>query len=190
MSARKIVAILVSCMLVSASTSEAIWNPFKRGGDKSKGEKEQKWQADVQKAIKAFKKADADLKRHFDSAAGYAIFPGIGKGGIGIGGAYGRGEVFEDGKRIGKTSVKQVTIGFQLGGQKYSELIFFKDKDALKAFKSGNYEFSAQVSAVAAAAGASKDASYERGVAVFTLAGKGLMYEATVGGQKFTFEAY
>ena len=190
---RTIAVVWVAGLLAGISLPvQAGWNPFSRADDDGKKEEKERKKArsKAQKATKVFRKADPSLELHFESAAGYAVFPGIGKGGIGIGGAYGTGVVYEGGKAIGKTSVKQVTIGFQLGGQKYSELIFFKDQDALDAFKEGNFELTAQISAVAAAAGASKDAAYERGVAVFTMAGKGLMYEATVGGQKFTFDAY
>jgi lipid-binding SYLF domain-containing protein len=107
---------------------------------------------------------------------------------MGLGGAYGKGEVYEREALIGVSSLTQLTIGFQLGGQAYSEIIFFKDKEALDDFKGGNFELGAQASAVAATAGASADASYDNGVAIFTLAKGGLMYEASIGGQKFSFE--
>jgi lipid-binding SYLF domain-containing protein len=116
------------------------------------------------------------------------VFPSIAKGAIGIGGAHGKGQVFEKGKLIGEASVSQVTIGFQLGGQVYSEVIFFENKDTLESFKKSELAFSAQVSAVAAAEGASANAKYQLGVAVFTLAKGGLMYEASIGGQKFKFK--
>jgi len=144
--------------------------------------------ADAQKALNRFKKNDPSLERFFDKAYGYVIFPTVGKGGIGIGGAYGKGVVYSGGKRIGFSSLKQVTIGFQFGGQAYSELIFFKDKATLDRFKSDKIEFDAQVSAVAVTTGASANVDYSSGVAVFTLAKGGLMYEATVGGQHFSFE--
>jgi lipid-binding SYLF domain-containing protein len=143
---------------------------------------------DVAEAIQNFKKADAGLAKFFDQAAGYAVFPTVGKGGFGLGGAYGSGLVFEKGKKIGETSLTQVTIGFQLGGQTYSELVCFETSDALEAFKKGKFALSAQASAVAAASGASANAKYQLGVAVFTLAKNGLMYEASVGGQKFKFK--
>src|SRR5207244_7678697 len=94
--------------------------------------------------------------RYFQTAYGYAVFPTIGKGGVGIGGAYGEGHVYEKGKYIGNASMTQITVGFQLGGQAYSEIIFFQDQAALKNFTSGNFEFGAEASAVAitAAAGA------------------------------------
>ena len=140
------------------------------------------------KAIVEIKKADPGIQKFFDSSAGYAVFPSVGKGGIGIGGAYGEGLVIVDDEVVGKTSLTQVTVGLQLGGQVYSEFIFFKDDTALGDFKRGNYELGAQASAVAATAGASADADYNEGVAIFTHAGGGLMFEASVGGQKFKYE--
>lgn len=145
---------------------------------------------DVADTIAAFKKADPDLETFFRESAGYAVFPKVGKGAIGIGGARGRGELFEKGTAIGETTLTQVTIGFQLGGQVYAEVVFFENQAALDHFKNENFEMSAQVSAVAAAEGASKNAKYSLGVAVFTLARSGLMYEASVGGQKFRFKPY
>lgn len=143
---------------------------------------------DAKQAIRKFKKNDPSLKGFFEKAYGYAIFPTVGKGGIGIGGAYGEGVVYSKGAVIGYSDLKQVTIGFQLGGQAYSELIFFKDKKTLDRFKSEKIEFDAQVSAVAATAGASANVDYASGVAVFTLTKGGLMYEASLGGQHFSFE--
>ncbi len=141
------------------------------------------------------------------NAYGYAIFPTIGKGGLVVGGAYGKGRVYEKGVYIGDTSMTQVSIGFQAGGQGYSQLILFQDKRSLDEFTAGNFEFSADVSAVAitAAAGASagtsgasssasggkKDAAtagqYYKGVAVYTIVKGGAMYQATVAGQKFKY---
>lgn len=128
------------------------------------------------------------LTPFFEEAYGYAFFPNVGKGAVGIGGAHGNGYVFEQGKLIGRTTLSQLTIGLQLGGQSYRELIFFRDKAALERFVGGNFELGAQASAVAIGESASVDAAYEDGVAIITLEGEGLMYEASVGGQKFTFE--
>ncbi len=144
-------------------------------------------QDDVQKTIDRFVETDPGMKKLFETAAGYAIFPTVGKAGFGIGGARGKGYVYEKGKLIGKATLTQVTLGLQLGGQSYSEVIFFQKQENLDAFTHGNFELSAQVSAVAAAAGASVDAPYEYGVVVFTMAKVGLMFEASVGGQKFDF---
>ena len=138
--------------------------------------------------IAAFKKADPSIATFFKKAHGYVVFPEITKGAIGIGGAAGDGTVFERGTAIGSSSLTQVTIGLQLGGQTYSEVIFFKDKAALGNFKGGNYELAAGASAIALEDGASKTADYNNGVAIFTMGTGGLMFEASIGGQKFSFE--
>ncbi|HEY6004532.1 MAG TPA: YSC84-related protein [Anaeromyxobacter sp.] len=145
---------------------------------------------DAEATFAAFERADPSLARFFNSAVGYAIFPSVGKGAAGIGGAYGRGVLFEHGKPTGRSTLTQVTIGAQLGGQAYSEIVFFENEDALASFKKGQYAMAAQVSAVAVSAGASANARYARGVAVFTLAKAGLMAEASVGGQKFGFRPF
>ena len=131
---------------------------------------------------------DPNMQRFFDSAVAYVIIPTVGKGGIGIGGARGKGLLYEGGNITGEVTLTQLTVGFQWGGQAYSEFIFFKDDVALADFKRGNYELGAQASAVAVTAGASADANYSGGVAIFTQAKGGLMYEASVGGQKFKVE--
>jgi lipid-binding SYLF domain-containing protein len=141
-------------------------------------------------AIALFKKTDSGIGKFFRSAYGYAIFPRVGKGGIGIGGARGKGLVYKGGSKVGRTSLHQVTIGFQLGGQVYQEAIFFESKDSFDDFKGGNFELSAQASAIAASAGVAATAKYSHGVAIFTLGKAGLMYEATVGGQKFSYRPY
>jgi len=145
-------------------------------------------QLDTQKAIIAIKKADPGIEAFFDSAAGYAVFPNVGKGGFIIGGAYGKGLVIVNEQVDGYTSMTQGTIGLQAGGQKYSQFIFFKDDVALGHFKRGNFELGAQASAVAVTAGASADAAYDKGVAIFTHVVGGLMFEGTVGGQRFKYE--
>jgi lipid-binding SYLF domain-containing protein len=145
-------------------------------------------QENVPGVIAKFKAKDPRVARAFDEAYGYVVFPTVGKGGIGIGGARGKGWVYERGRRIGRASLTQVTIGLQLGGQAYSEVIFFKDKSALDDFTRGNFEFDAQVSAVALTARAAGDLPYRKGVAVVTMAKGGLMYEASVGGQKFSYK--
>jgi hypothetical protein len=146
-------------------------------------------QLDAARAILDVKNNDPGIQEFFDGAAAYAVFPSVGKGAIGVGGAHGKGLVIVDDKVIGKTSLSQITIGLSLGGQKYAQFIFFKDDVALGHFKRGNYEMGAQASAVAVTAGASADADYDGGVAVFTNIAGGLMADASVGGQKFTFEA-
>ncbi len=142
---------------------------------------------DVLKAVSTFKMFDPSMEKFFDASAGYAVFPGVTKGAIGVGAAHGDGEVIVHGAVIGTTLLTQVTVGAQLGGQQYSEIIFFDSKDALESFKGGHFTMAAQVSAVAAAEGASANAKYSQGVAVFTVAKGGLMYEASIGGQKFSF---
>jgi lipid-binding SYLF domain-containing protein len=139
-------------------------------------------------ALDSFVDRDPDLQRWIDHAQGYAVFPDIGKAGLWVGGGFGRGIVFEQGRPVGRTSVSQATIGAQIGAQAYSQVIFFEDSAALTSFKRENFEFSAQATAVAATAGAAATTSYERGVAVFILVRGGLMAEATVGGQQFRYE--
>jgi lipid-binding SYLF domain-containing protein len=138
--------------------------------------------------IAEFKKADPSIDAFFKKAYGYAIFPEITKGAVGIGGAGGDGTVFEQGSSVGSSKMSQVTVGLQLGGQTYREAIFFKDRAALDNFKQGNFEVAAGVSAVAVKEGASKTADYNHGVAIFTIAEEGLMFEASIGGQKFSYE--
>jgi lipid-binding SYLF domain-containing protein len=142
---------------------------------------------DVQRAIIAIKKADPGIETFFENAAGYAVFPSVGKGGLVIGGAYGKGLVIVNDTVDGYTSMSQATIGLQLGGQKYAQFIFFRDETAVGHFKRGNFEFGAQASAVAITAGASADAAYDSGVAIFTHAAGGLMFAGSVGGQRFKY---
>ncbi|HEU4350579.1 MAG TPA: YSC84-related protein [Burkholderiales bacterium] len=162
---------------------------------------------DYDDTIKVFKNAGQSGK-FFGSSYGYAVFPTIGKGGIGIGGAHGSGRVYEKSAYVGDTTMTQITVGLQLGGQAYSQIIFFQDKRAFDEFTSGNFEFGAQASAVAITAGAQAQAGtagtgagasgtqehakttgeYQKGMAVFTVAKGGLMYEASIGGQKFSYK--
>ena len=167
------------------------------------------WADEYADTISIFRNA-GESGDFFYNSYGYAVFPTIGKGGIGIGGAYGKGRVYTGGNHVGDTSMTQVTVGFQLGGEAYSQIIFFEDKRAFTEFTSGNFEFSATASAVAITAGASaaatttgstagasggkhdattKSAGYYKGMAVFTVAKGGLMYEASIGGQKFDYTA-
>jgi lipid-binding SYLF domain-containing protein len=175
---RKLTLALLS--LIFTFTSASIW-AFDPDPNDAK-------ELDVAKAIIELKKNDPGMQKWFDEAAGVAVFPSVGKGGIGIGGAYGKGLVLVNDQVDGHTSLSQVTVGFQLGGQKYAEFVFFKDETALDEFRRGNFELGAQASAVAVTAGASADADYNKGVAIFTNVAGGLMYEATVGGQKFKYE--
>jgi lipid-binding SYLF domain-containing protein len=142
------------------------------------------------RTIALYQKADPGITRFFEKAAGYAVFPSVAKGAVGIGGAHGDGIVYERGRPVGKASLTQVTIGAQLGGQELSQVIFFETPQALATFKQSKMAMSAQVSAVALKSGASANAKYQDGVAVFTATKGGLMAEASVGGQKFTFEPF
>lgn len=159
-------------------------------------------------AVNSFRQA-GQSGQFFDKAYGYAIFPTIGKAGIGVGGAHGKGRVYVGGRHVGDTSMTQVTMGFQLGGQAFSQIIFFEDERAFRSFTSGNFEFSAQATAVAITAGVSAEANtgggmsagasggrndattthggFRKGMAIFTIAKGGLMYEAALGGQKFGY---
>lgn len=143
--------------------------------------------ADSQSAKTEFIKSDPLMKALFDKAYGYVIFPNVGKGGFGVGGAAGNGVVYEQNKRVGMAKLSQVSIGFQAGGQAYREVIFFESKNEMDRFKESRFEFSAQASAVAVTEGASANVKYTNGVMVFTMQKGGLMYEASIGGQKFKF---
>ena len=143
---------------------------------------------DASEAKAAFIKTDESMKSLFDNSYGYAIFPNVGKAAVVVGGAGGEGTVYEKGKKIGTAKLAQVNVGAQVGGQAYREVIFFENKDALDRFTGNKVEFSGQVSAVAAKAGASANAQYREGVKVFTQEIGGLMLEASIGGQKFTFK--
>ena len=138
--------------------------------------------------VVAFKKSDSGMDAYFSKARGYIVYPSVAKAGIGIGGAHGKGVVFEAGKIIGTSSLTQVSIGFQLGGQVYSEIVFFKNRAAMDNFKKGKIEISAQVSAVAITEGISAKTGFKDGIAIFTMAKGGLMYEASVAGQKLSFK--
>lgn len=146
--------------------------------------------ADSKAATEDFVHTDALMKNLFDNAYGYVIFPSIGKGAAGVGGATGNGIVYEKGATIGKAKMIQVSVGFQFGGQVYREVIFFENKETLDRFKENKIEFSAQASAVAAKKGASTNVKYTNGVLIFTQQKGGLMYEASIGGQKFKFTAF
>jgi lipid-binding SYLF domain-containing protein len=143
--------------------------------------------SDVAGVIKKFKEKDPGMTKVFADAYGYAVFPTVGKGGMGLGAARGKGYVYQRGRLIGRSTLTQVTIGLQLGGQVYSEVVFFKDAAALANFKQGKLKLDAQASAIALTARASADLGYRKGVAIVTMAKGGLMYEASVGGQKFSY---
>jgi lipid-binding SYLF domain-containing protein len=162
---------------------------------------------DYDRTISIFKKSPA-VQPFFKNAYGYAVFPTVGKGGMVVGAAFGKGQVYRQGELTGHVTLSKVSVGFQLGGQAFSEIIFFQDKRAYDEFTSGSFEFDASMSAVAVTAGAQAKAgtegatagasagpatgaqaniSYTKGLAVFVHTKGGLMYEATIGGQKFEF---
>jgi lipid-binding SYLF domain-containing protein len=172
--------ITISAILTSDVNAE-FKNPFKKKTDDQRSK-------EVDEAIGLLKGKDPSIKEMFKKANGYAVFPNVAKAGIGIGGAVGKGQLFEGGKLLGTTSLKQASIGFQFGGQTYSEVIFFETSKALEKFKSGKFELGAQVSAVAITTGAAAGAQFNNGIAVFTMTKKGLMYEAAVAGQRFDFK--
>lgn len=139
-------------------------------------------------ALKTLYAADTNLKDFVGKAYGYAVFPEIGKGGLVVGGAYGRGVVYERGNPVGHSDVTQGSVGLQAGGQSFIQLICFENREAFERFTSGSFEFAGNASAVAIKAGASAAAKYADGVAVFTQPIGGLMFEASIGGQRFTYQ--
>jgi lipid-binding SYLF domain-containing protein len=145
---------------------------------------------DVNEAKAELIKKDEGLTKVFEKACGYVIFPSVAKGGLGVGAARGTGQLLEKGKVVGEATLTQVSVGLQAGGQAYVEVVLFEDQTSLDNFKKGNFEFSAQVSAVAVTAGVAEKAKYEKGIMVLTMPKGGLMYEASVGGQKFKYKAY
>ena len=146
--------------------------------------------AKAEQTRKEFLETDPGLRKFFDNSYGYAILPSIGKGGLVVGGAHGKGIVFENGKPMGVTEMTQVTIGGQIGGKSYAEVIFFKTKAEYDVFITGRYEVAVTLSAVALDYGVSNDLAYSDGVAIVTKDNGGLMAEATVGGQKFSYHPF
>jgi lipid-binding SYLF domain-containing protein len=153
-------------------------------------DKDAKLMDDSKEAKASFIKSDSLMQHLFDNSVGYVIFPNVGKGAIGVGGAAGNGILYEGEKAVGRASMKQVNVGFQFGGKAYREVIFFENQAALDRFKQNKFEFDAQASAVAANVGASANVKYRNGVMVFTQEKGGLMYEASVGGQKFEYSSF
>ncbi|MBL9147427.1 MAG: hypothetical protein JNM94_01905 [Phycisphaerae bacterium] len=143
---------------------------------------------DAANAVAKAERNDPSLAALLNSSPGYAVFPSIGKGGAGIGGAYGRGVLYENGVEVGYCDLSQATIGLQLGGQAYTEIIVFETQNAVDTFKQGNLRFDAQATAVALRSGAGANAKFKDEVAVFTMDEAGLMAEAAIGGQKFSYE--
>jgi lipid-binding SYLF domain-containing protein len=173
MKALRVAGLIATIMLVRAVMAAAA-DPAQLDGD-------------VRKVTQRFQQAGPKMQRLFNEAYGYAIFPSVGKGAIGIGGAEGRGQVFEKGALVGTAKLIQGTIGAQLGAQSYSEVVFFESEKALSEFKDGKTAISAALSAAVAADGAGAEAKYQHGVLVCTMQRSGLMFEASVGGQHFKF---
>ena len=170
---------VLACMLAGLvfSTARAGWDPADEDHAKA--------------GVEFFKKNAPVLIRFFEKAYGYVVFPDVFKGGYFIvGGGHGNGYVYELNNLVGHSSITQFNVGPQLGGQSFSEIIFFKDKAELDNFKKGNYELNAQVEGVVATTGAATTIDYSHGVAVFVLPKAGIMAEATVGGQKFSYRQY
>ena len=176
---KKVITFVSSMVLVVASaTVFAGWDP----------DEVEEYDAKSQVAVATFKESDPSIQKFFDTSAGYVVIPTVGKAALGVGGARGKGILYEGGAATAVVTLTQLSFGFQGGGQAYSEFIFFEDAATLENFKRGNFELNAQASAVAITAGASADAAFNGGMAIFTQAKGGLMYEAAVGGQKFKVE--
>jgi lipid-binding SYLF domain-containing protein len=144
---------------------------------------------DSNAALARAKADDPTMAKVIHDAYGYAVFPKVGKAAVGVGGAYGKGVLFQHDQIVGYCDVSQASIGLQLGGQTYTEIICFEDQKSFDHFKTGNFAFDAQATAVALKSGAGANVKYSNGVAVFTMGEAGLMLEAAIGGQKFSYQA-
>jgi len=167
-------------LILSLSSAYGEWNP------RDREEEEQT----VKDTISRLLAIDSSLQIYFDKAHAYAVLPTVGKGAFIGGVGYGRGLFYENGKAIGKVSITQLSAGAQIGGQTYREIVFFRDKDRADDFKNGRFELGAQLSAIIVTEGVGKAGTYTDGVAVFILPTAGLMAEASVSGQKFSFEPF
>lgn len=150
-------------------------------------QRNQALRSDIELSIAEFTREDPSMKSLFDGAHGYAVFPRVSKGGLVFGGSYGYGQVFQSGRLVGEASITKLSIGLQAGGQVFREVIFFEDPDTLTRFKGGEFALSAEATAAAAADGVAASADYAEGVTVFVMPIKGLMIEASIGGQKFNY---
>lgn len=173
----KVVALAFMLAGVFSVTARAGWDPAEEDHAKV--------------AVDYFRTHGPALDRFFEHAYGYAVFPDVFKGGFMLfGGGHGKGYVYEQNKIVGRSTITQVNVGPQLGGQSFSEIIFFKGREELDNFKKGNYELNAQVAAIIVTQGMATNIDYSNGVAVFVLPKAGVMAEATVGGQKFSYNPY
>ncbi len=146
--------------------------------------------AQARQTAAVFNRADPSIDTFFRRSVGYVVFPSVAKGGLGIGGAHGVGILFENGAAVGKVTLNQVSVGAQAGGQEFSQMVFYDVPSALAELKAGKAQLSGQLSAVALKQGAAANARFKNGVAVFTATKGGLMFEASVGGQKFEYRAF
>lgn len=183
----QMMATRIPVMLLVATTLSATGGCQSPGkpGDSSRSQLHR----EVQQTIATFRSREPGITEFLDGAYGYAVYPTVGKGGFIVAGAYGDGEVFEGGRVIGISALSKGSIGLQVGGQIFEEIVFFKDKQAMDAFKSGTFAFDAGVSAVIVEAAAAANTPYKSGVAVFVRSKVGAMAEASIGGQGMTFTA-
>ena len=178
---------IVQAVVASALIAASGCSSNKAEDSEASASKTQSLHEAVQETIEVGKLRDPSLSRWFESAHGYAVFPGIGAGGFIIGGGHGSGEVYAEGKQIGTAKVTQLNIGATVGGQVTQQIIFFKDKFALERFTKGGFEFDAAASAVAIKSGAATSVDYSNGIAAFVMPKKGAMVQASLGTQKFAF---
>jgi lipid-binding SYLF domain-containing protein len=146
--------------------------------------------SEARQTVEKYRKGDPGIDSFLQTSAGYVVFPGIGKGGLGIGAAHGTGVLFENGTPMGKVTMNQVSIGAQVGGEHFSEVVVYETAKSLGTVKAGKSELAGQLSAVALTAGAASRTRFKNGVAVFTATIGGLMLEASVGGQKFDYAPF
>ena len=168
--------VAVAALLLAAAPAQA-WDP----------QAQQKDRAAIEETIQAFLKGEPRLKVYFEQAYGYAVFPTVDKAGLFVGGAYGTGKVFVRGQDVGHSKLSQGSVGLEVGFEAYSEVIFFGDKKAFEAFQKGKVKFAAGATAYAIKDGAAAVANYSNGVAVFVKGKGGLMADASIGGQSFSF---
>jgi lipid-binding SYLF domain-containing protein len=159
-------------------------------GVTAQSNKDKKIIKDAVKAEKMLKRADPGINRFFKESAGYVIFPNVGKGAFIVGAASGNGVLYEHGKMKGMADLKKLNVGLQAGGESIIEVIFFENTSALDEFEESNFAFSAQASAIALKSGVAVNAKYMDGVAVFALPKAGLMADASIGGQKFSYHSF
>jgi lipid-binding SYLF domain-containing protein len=188
-------ALIISLTCLMPVYAVAGWDPDKPttaqgrpGSETGDSTKPASLDQDCRDTLTAFTDLDVELKRYIEKAHAYAVFPKISKGGVGLGGASGRGLLYEQGKIVGNVRASQFTIGAQLGGMSFRQVVFFKDQSSVAEFKAGTFKFGAAAAAVAASKGGASNTDYSDGVAIFTLARNGAMLEASVGGMKYSFK--